>query len=51
MPMEKAKLTLKSKVHDEEWTDKSAQDDPDLDELNLVIPTPLSSSSLKKSAS
>ena len=53
--MEKAKLTPKSKVHDdadeEERTDKSAKDNPGLDGSNLIIPTPLSRSSLRKSAS
>ena len=53
--MEKAKLTTKSKVLDDadeqERTDKSAKDDQGLDGSNLVIPTPLPRSSLRKSAS
>ena len=53
--MEKAKLTPKSRVQNDavekERIDKSAQDDPGLKESNLVVPTPLSRSSSKKSTS
>ena len=53
--LENAKLTPKSRGHDdadeEERTDKSAKDDPGLDGSNLVVPTPSSRSSLRKSAS
>jgi DNA mismatch repair protein PMS2 len=51
----KTKLTPKSRVHDdadeEERTDKPAKDVSGLDGSNLVIPTPLSPSSIRKSAS
>ena len=53
--MEKAKPVPKRRVHDEtneeETTNKSAKDVPGLDGSNLVTPTPLSSSSSRKSAS
>ena len=52
--LEKAKLTPRSRVHEadeDERTDKSSKDDPGLDGSNLVIPTPLSRSSSKNSAS
>ena len=53
--MEKVKPTPKGRAHDdtdeEEMTDKSAKDVPDLDGSNLVTPAPFSSSSLRKSAS
>ena len=53
--MEKVKPIPKGRVHDdtdeEEMTDRSAKDVPDLDGSNLVSPAPFSSSSLRKSAS